>query len=870
MIKRKSITLAIPLIALATVTQTHSAAATQTQANKSSLRKQRQDSYVLPKLKGQDYNQYIANELGWIPSNNPKNICNGYFYNTPLPPALVGNKKAPTKITAEGPEYFTFQGVSVLNKNIVVTQPGRIVKADKAYIFRHKDTGKITKVVLIGHVRIYQDQSVLVSDMANLTLYPKEAQIKNTAYRLHVEQPFTPTMNHPFNAWGTAASAHKKAFITTLHKATYSTCAPTHPTWTISAKKIVIDKKTNVGKAYGGVLRIHGIPIMYSPYYSFSLDHRRKSGFLSPIYGHNTDSGYILGLPYYWNMAANYDLLLTPEYYQNRGFKGSALFRYLTSLSSGSAYVTYLPDDKEFAKFRNLALATYSNAKIYNPTTYAPYLNALRNEHNYRGLASAQSHSQWNDQWSTRLYLNLVSDPYYFTDINDSGINANSTTNQLLNLLQIQYSGIHWQINGFAQAYQTLHLINQIQGQGQALDQYERAPDLNAVAFYPILPHLNFEMDSDATNFLYSSIILPTNNEGQRYHIRPGLSIPIEGAAGFIKPEVWFDSTKYTLQQTTPGVAKNPSRNIPIVDVDSGLYFDHQFKIKQHSYTQTFEPRLFYLYIPYKNQDNLPNFDTILLPFFFDQLFALNAFTGLDRIQNANLTTLGLHSSINDDLTGRTIFDANLGASYYFSQPRVCLTTPGCHYPFRRFSPIVTNATFYPNAHWGITGALAWDPTAEVTDNASISARYIKDNHRIITAGYRFVQNANNALSNLLAPINSTGVSSNSFTNNTSHGLFSFAWPITTKWSTLGFVDYNINQKRLDNVYGGIEYNSCCWAVRFVVRRAFFGSTLSPSGSVNNTFNISYYVEVTLKGLASYGNGKMDSLLKSTIPGLET
>lgn len=832
-------------------------------AIKSHLGTQRDDdSATLPNLPPPLFFQHIANELDWVPSDQPTAICGGYYMQptiVTLYPQPGPIQQQPALITAKGPSTITARGLSILRQNVVVTEPGRITQADEAYIYRDSKTGHITKITLIGHVRLREAGKLLVADKASLTLYPKTATLVNAAYHIYSEKPYNKTMKGAFNAWGTAAHAYRdENQVITLNEATYTTCSPTDPSWILRAKRIVLDKIHHIGKAYSARVKFKDIPIIYAPYYSFALDHQRKTGFLSPRIGFMTRTGGDFAFPFYWNMAPNYDLTITPEYLTQRNYQFTGLFRFLSNRSVGETYITYLPNDSAFQVFRNTALTTFSNPSLYDQTFFAPYLNELRSENNTRAFFSMNDTTQFNTEWSAHINLNYVTDPYFFADLGGQ-MGGDTRSNQLLNRLDIEYSGWHWDFMSMLQAYQTLHIINQTQN--PALDQYTRLPDLILNGYYPFINHdIDFILKSEFVSFTYQSSFTPDKPIGQRLHLRPGLSFPIYFAAGYFTPQIWGDMTGYNVEHLQPGQTSSADRILPIADIDTSFYFDRSFYLGKGEYIQTLEPRIFYLYVPFQNQNSLPNFDTVLLPFYFEQLFSLNAFTGDDRIQNANQVSLGLTSRILDADNGSPILTANIGEIYYIDLPRVCLSA-GCTQSAFQFSPIVGELT-YGSSPWSISGNLAWDPNLEETNNAGVNLTYNREGTHIVSFGYLFVHG--NGTSIVPEFFSQPG---NIYSNNTSHFTTSAAWPIVRKWSGVGYWDYNINYHRTDAYFVGVQYDTCCWALRLITQHSFVGYVISPNQGVQNSYDTSYYFQLQLKGLGDFGTANLNKLLSSSIPG---
>lgn len=799
--------------------------------------------------------EVVADLLGWTPSDDPAcSVCGGYYKEPKIirdNPNPLPYEDLPTHITARGPTIFSQSGQSILQKDVRVTQPGRLSTADKAYIFRDRNSGKITRIKLVGNVHLQESGNLMVSHKATLNLKNQTAEISNGVYHIHQ----TNKRMGNYDAWGTAE--HIKRFpdgIIKLQHASFSTCVPTKPSWQLSASRIKIDQKNNRATAKNAVVRLHGIPILWAPYFSFSTNNARKSGLLGPLIQNSSRSGFTWTQPYYFNLAPNVDFLFDATYMSKRGLQANSLFRYLTETSHGNLFLSFIPDDREFRRFKQDTFAQFPEPIS---DQYQPYINALRKNNNDRGYLAFNNDSVFNDKWTSEIQLNYVTDPYYFRDFGPSVNDV--VANQLLNQATLHYTGMHWNFTFLAQAYQTLHLINQ--STEPTVNQYMRLPELDVSGEYPnIFSGVNFDINMQAVNFDYYSAFPPTTDEmpaGQRFHLNPTFSRPINWASGYLTPSIAVDSTNYNVTRLRPGLANESSRNIPYADVDSGFYFNRLFHIGHDNYYQTFEPRLFYLYVPFVNQDKYPNYDTQVLPFTYEQLFSTNRFTGFDRFQNADQISLGITSRIIDADDAFQRLKADIGLGYYFSKPKVCLT-PGCGIDNQEFTPIVTQLTYYPAKYWSTSGSFAWDIENHQTNNAQFDINYSSDGRHIIGGGYTFVHAQPGA-----PPYSSLG-----FTNDSSLYNVHVAWPITNNWSALGYIYYNVSQKRAETYFAGLQYDSCCWSLRFIVERTYMGTLPVNSGAeIINKYNTNYIVQLQLKGIGSAGNTNPNALLISSIPG---
>ena len=805
-------------------------------ASKTHTRKQRK----------QRSNQEIAAALNWISDKNTKNLCQGYYKEpsfvlaTPHPAAI---KQSATHITAQGPAFFTEQGTSILQKNVVITQPGRIIKADKAYLFRNQ--GNISQIKLRGHVHAIEAGKLMVSQTANLNRVTNVYSAKDVLYHLATQYN-----GATLDAWGKASKAKRPSpTLLELHHATYTSCNPLNPSWVIQASYIKLDQKKGRGYARNAILKFKHIPIFYTPYYSFPIDKRRKAGFLLPILSSNSYSGYQLGIPYYFNLAPNYDATVTPTWYTNSGAQLNLLFRYLNQHSAGqtnTVNVSYLPDDKAFASFRQRTLATHPD----NATNHT-YLEQLKKDSNSRAFLSLNNHTQFNSSWSSDIHLNYVTDDYY---LNNFSVNAtDGLANQLLNQANLIYQGQHWQFTALLQGFQTLHVIDQT----PVLDQYWRLPEFDLNADYPnFYKGFDLTLQNQLVNFKYSSPILFNVPQGPRLHLRPGIDLPLNWKAIYFTPQIQLDSTVYSIQNPTAEQTNTMSRNLPIFSVDSGIYLDRKIHLGHHTYLQTLEPRVFYLYVPYTDQDNLPNFDASLSSFSFDQLYSTNAFTGYDRLQNANQVSLGVTSRLLRTKDSSQLLSASLGIINYFTPPRVDLTNTlslpipqGNFVPVtptaQHLSPLVATLSYYPTTRWSARASAAWDINNHVLTSYSASTTYTRDHRHTLTLGYTFIRSQ--------PPPN--------------YNFFNLGlgWPLSERWSALGYLNYDVGNKRPFQYFTGLQYDTCCWALRLMFNKSYTG-LLTTNGITQTQFTTTYYIQVLFKGLSSFGNKDPGDIIAANLP----
>jgi LPS-assembly protein len=799
-----------------------------------------------------------AQVLHWVPTPiTAENLCGGYYfepasitaYPTPLPLTEMQ-----IDITSAGPALYSLEGNSSLQDNVIMLQPGRKIRADKATLIPNKETGKIEIIDLQGDVQFQEAGRLIVGKSAEINMEKGTLSAKKGGYHI-----LRPAKAGPMDAWGTAEEAHRSSpTYSWFKRATYTTCTPTDPTWRIQSEKLILNKETGRGTAKDVVLYAKNTPFFYSPYLSFPIDKRRYSGFLYPNFGYDSQSGAFIGFPYYFNLAPNYDNTFTLTPMSQRGVMGENLFRYLTPRHAGLLDFSFLPNDRAFADFKNNIPAQYPE-NFYNQ----PFLNTLSHSSDNRGNVLFHNDTHFNTQWTSSADINYVTDDYYFQDMKSSL--AGVSTDQLLNQASLAYQGLHWQFSSTVQTFQTLHPIDQT----FILDQYQRLPALTLAANWPDSPHsLSYGFNSelvyfDHTHDFFTGAPYPT---GSRFHFNPQISLPRSTSSAFFIPSLALDLTQYgvrnngIMQGNSIVPSSNPDLNqaraLPIFNLDGGLYFDRSLQLGKKSYSQTLEPRAFYLFVPSTDQNDIPIFDTTLPPFSFDELYRTNRFMGYDRMGDANQIAIGVTSRLLDRYTGAEKARASIGGIYYFRKQTVCLY-PDCRDDPTQgdtVSPIAGELAYYLHPHVSMVGNAAWDPNNGTMNNDSVSLRYAPDQKRILNLSYQYIRNGD-----VLDPGNLDS------TQNNMHRIdLSVSWPLTMHWSIVGDWNYNISHAHPQLYFYGLEYDTCCLAVRAVSSRIL---QAEDTVTGNTRFRSAYYLQFMLKGLGAVGANGGSNLLTSSIPG---
>lgn len=473
---------------------------------------------------------------------------------------------------------------------------------------------------------------------------------------------------------------------------TYTTCPPGDSSWELSAEEIDIDRAEGVGTAYNATLSFMHVPIAYSPWMTFPIDDRRRSGFLPPSIGYDETEGFDLTLPYYLNLAPNYDLTLLPRNISERGPLLGAELRFLTTHTSGTLHAEYMPKDK---------------------------LQETYNEE--RGSFTLQTRSRFSSKLNGNIHIEHVSDDEYLDDLSQQP--SASTTALLQRNAELRYQDTGWNLLARLKNYQVLN---------------------NGSEPYSILPQVKLDLqmpggESGLTYHLDSEIIHFSKNddslEATRLDIHPSISLPLQEDYYHLTPKIGARYTRYALDNRTDGLDDSPDRLAGIFSLDSGLYFERDTFYFGSAAQQTLEPRIFYLYTTRHNQDDIPLFDTSLHAFSTSSLLRESRFNGADRVGDANQISFSLTTRYNDSKTGREKLKASLGQIFYLQDREVTLSGNQVAQDSR--SDIAGDFTAYLSDNWRTNGSLIWDTQEDKIDQALAQVNYRADNSHLFNLTYR-------------------------------------------------------------------------------------------------------------------------------------
>lgn len=791
----------------------------------------------------------IARCLGWQENNAA--FCAGAYQ-----PIVVSPLADSEQIQIKADQVSFYQDKpSTLSGHVSIQQEQRIVSAQTAYIYRDPKTNKIQKIEFIDNVRFIEPDRLMIARKATVHPEDKSGIVEDALYRFNVDRK-----RAVLPAWGRASLIQRfanKNYL--LRQVTYTTCAPQDKAWDIQAESIAMDNVKGRVVARNAKLRINQHPIIYSPYLSFSTNTERKSGFLTPIIGYSNIGGLSLGMPYYLNLAPNYDMTVTPQLYSERGVLLGGEYRFLTPNSSGVVIGSFLPQDRAYRTFLQ------DNELLY------PQLRGDSTNRWSFGILE-------NTKFTPNLQLNVnayqVSDDYYPQDFSSNL--AMITQRQLLRQADLVYTTDHWLFRGMGQSYLTLHPINET----PISDVYERLPQLMAKGYYSELPfNANFNVLGQYDQFhwptsrgglfpveqVYGSVASTQPPQGPRFHLNPIFSLPQVKPWGFLTPSVQVVENYYEVQDRWGLPNAEINRFIPRYSIDSGLFFERDFNIRGRGYTQTLEPRLFYLNVPYQNQSAIPIYDSGNMIFNADQLFRTNRFSGFDRIGDANQLAYALTTRWLFEETGAERASLSVGQIKYFAnrQVQLCQSLTGyCEpdpnafgqlSPDSKTSPIASRGVYHFNPIWALTSDYVWDPATNATNNGNLNIHYQPAPNQLATLGYTYLVNGD------MTQVRQQGTADNAL----HQASFALGWPLRDKWSVIGAYNHNISKNYSMMSLLGLQYDTCCWAIR-----AFGGRTFqSLNANFEPQYNNNVYLQILLKGLGSVANSDPSTILSTYLPG---
>lgn len=739
-------------------------------------------------------------------SNSKKRI-------TPSRPKQVENKNAPTILQAEQITGRLSREL-YLDYEVEVERDKTILTGDHG-IFHQEEN----EVELIGNVFVQRFDDQFASARANINLDTGEGLLTQANYKI---------------AFSKARGSAKYIELTgddrtTLYKNTYSTCEGSDPDWYLKSDKLYLDNEHNKAIAKSPVLYFKNIPLFAAPAMTFPAKPERRSGVLPPTISTNSKNGLEVAVPYYFNLAPNYDLTLTPNYIARRGLQLGVETRYKGHDYDGTTYVEYLHDKK-----------------------------ANRN----RYFLSSQHRHNLGDGWSYDWDYNSASDDDYPDDFS-------SPKNQGAERLLKREGGLaktigNWTFSLRASKYKVLQ-----DKDAPILNPFDRLPEFTVTGEEDELAGFNFKFYGNSTKFwldddtLHSMPIFQ-QARGTRIIAKPEFSYNYFSGGYFATPKIILNYAKYDLDKSYYN-KKSLSHVIPTFSFDTGLVFERDSSIFGAGSSQTLEPRLFYVYTPYHNQSKYPIFDTGEASTGYALMFTENRFVGYDRISDANSLTGALTSRFIQN-NGVERLRLTLGHRYYFDDQKVYLYQTEKK-GTRNRSDMIALASGLISKGLSFDSGMQYNHSKREMRSANAGIQWKPGQRRLLNAGYRYVRDsldfyqryALGGEEGLKNYYKYWTEANRNYTNKVDQAYVSGQWPIASNLYLVGQTSYDISQsKAVENIFG-IEYNSDCWIFRAMAQRY-------PTSSQET--NTAFFFQLELKGLSRIGSNPLDTL-EERIPGYE-
>jgi LPS-assembly protein len=628
-----------------------------------------------------------------------------------------------------------------LERDVELTRDRTRVLSDSA-CFKQVEN----EVTAKGNVKMWRFGDRYKGDELQLNLDSGKGWILKPEYRMEVN-------NAQGNATRIDFLSTDEAVVT---DGTYSTCEGPNPDWYLKSSTLRLDAGRDVGVAGKTVVYFKGVPIIGTPAMSFSLSGARRSGWLPPSVGFGSKGAAEFTVPYYFNIAPNRDLTVSPRMMLDRGLQMGATGRYLGETAAGTyqgeTHAELLLNDRETKTDRWLLKSVHAQALA-------------------RGLSYG-----WN--------INAASDDNYPSDFSKSV--STSAERQLLREVRSDYYGRYWSLSARAQNYQVLQ--DPASAKNPALTvarPYDRLPQINFHAGRFDVAGFDWSTDAELTRFSH-----PTLQEGNRAVFLPQISYPWVRPGYFVTPKLMLHASKYELEQrgATP---RTLTRTVPTFSLDSGLVFERDSALLGRPMTQTLEPRLFYVRTPYRDQSSFPNFDTAEAGFNFAQIFNENRFIGSDRIADANQLTAALVSRFIES-NGAERLRLALGQRYHFDEQRVLLDPTK---PRERRSDLLLAASGRIAEDWSFDSAVQYNVSGRQTYRSNYGVQWLPGAKKVVNAEYRYLRD--------------------SFKN----ADISSQWPLSLRWYGVGRVSYSLRDRKILESLIGLEYKADCWVFRMGAQR---------------------------------------------------
>ena len=715
---------------------------------------------------------------------------------------------------------------AVFTGNVDIAQGNSRLQADEVQLHQKQAEGQpepVRTVDALGNVHYDDNQVILKGPKGWSNLNTKDTNIWEGDYQMVGRQ-----------GRGKADLMKQRGEnrYTILENGSFTSCLPGSDTWSVVGSEVIHDREEQVAEIWNARFKLGPVPVFYSPYLQLPVGDKRRSGFLIPNAKYSTNNYFEFYLPYYWNIAPNMDATITPHYMHRRGgIMWENEFRYLTQAGAGLMEFDYLNSDKVY--------------EDEHP----------KDDNSRRWLFYWQHTGVLDQVWRFNVDYTKVSDTSYFNDFDNKY--GSSTDGYATQKFSVGYAVQNFDATVSTKQFQVFDAQNS--------NSYSAQPQLDVNYYQNDVGPFDTRIYGQAVHFVNTNDNMP---EATRVHLEPTINLPLSNNWGSINTEAKLLATHY--QQTNlDWYNNNPSnvnkldesanRVMPQFKVDGKMVFERDMQMLAPGYTQTLEPRAQYLYVPYRDQSHIYNYDSSLLQFDYSGLFRDRTYGGLDRIASANQVTTGVTSRVYDDAAVER-FNISVGQIYYFTESRTGDDNIKWENDDKTGSLVWAGDTYWRiSDRWGLRSGIQYDTRLDSIANSSSSIEYRRDENRMLQLNYRYA-----SPEYIQATLPSYYSTADQYKNGISQVGAVASFPIAERWSIVGayYFDTNVN-KEADSMLG-LQYNSCCYAIRFGYERKLNGWDNTQQHAIyDNTIGFN----IELRGLSSnYGLGTNQMLRSNILP----
>ncbi|HBU8850046.1 LPS assembly protein LptD [Citrobacter sp. Cs237] len=712
---------------------------------------------------------------------------------------------------------------AVFSGNVDIMQGNSRLQADEVQLHQKAAPGQpepVRTVDALGNVHYDDNQVILKGPKGWANLNTKDTNVWEGDYQMVGRQ-----------GRGKADLMKQRGEnrYTILENGSFTSCLPGSDTWSVVGSEVIHDREEQVAEIWNARFKVGPVPIFYSPYLQLPVGDKRRSGFLIPNAKYTSKNYFEFYLPYYWNIAPNMDATITPHYMHRRGgIMWENEFRYLTQAGAGLMEFDYLNSDR-----------------VYDD-------EHPKDDNSRRWLFYWQHSGVMDQVWRFNVDYTKVSDPTYFNDFDNKY--GSSTDGYATQKFSVGYAVQNFDATVSTKQFQVFDTQNS--------DSYSAQPQLDVNYYHNDLGPFDTRIYGQAVHFVNTNDNMP---EATRLHLEPTINLPLSNKWGSLNTEAKLMATHYQQKnlENYPQYDDSVNRVMPQFKVDGKMVFERDMNMLAPGYTQTLEPRAQYLYVPYRDQSKIYNYDSSLLQSDYTGLFRDRTYGGLDRIASANQVTTGVTSRVYDDAAVER-FNVSVGQIYYFTESRTGDDNIKWENDDQTGSLVWAGDTYWRiSERWGLRGGIQYDTRLDSVATSSSSIEYRRDEDRLIQLNYRY---ASPEYIQATLPRDSEDKrwESAQYKNGINQVGAVASWPIADRWSVVGAYYYDTNVNKPADQMLGLQYNSCCYAIRVGYERKLNGWENEKEHAVYDNI-IGFNIE--LRGLSSnYGLGTKEMLRSNILP----